>query len=145
MLADMSKRDRTTMWHLLAVHADYRTIRFSGSQLPQLSELLQPFNGLLATEGDDDTLINKPTGLCMTCAASGILTHTAFARKMYAKVNGPEGAMKHHHVCDVTKKKGTYMTFPADQSDVAVSLVGRVPRLPVIDMGLTSATVVNRA
>ena len=83
------------------------------SQLPPLSELLQPFNRLLATEGDDDTLINEPTGLCVTCAASGTLTHTAFARKIYAKVNGPEIATKHHHACDVTRKEKYKYDFPS--------------------------------
>ena len=75
---------------------------------------LQLIDEFLATEGDDGKLINKPTGLCVACAASSTLTHTAYVRSMYAKGIGPVGDKNHHHACDVTRNQSSHMTFLAD-------------------------------
>jgi hypothetical protein len=137
--------DMHMIWHLLGEKQDCQILCGSDSPLLQRSKLLQPIDELLATEGEDDTLIHEPTGLCVTCAASGTLTHTAVVKKMHAKVNGPGITTKHHHACDVSKKQKIHTGFPQDQSDVAISLVGPVPRLIVIKRGLTSATNVKHA
>ena len=75
--------------------------------------MLTPIGELLATEEDGGKLINKPTSLCVACAASDTLTHTALVRNMYAKGIGPVGAKKHHHVCDVTRKSKFSYDFPS--------------------------------
>ena len=74
---------------------------------------LQPIDVFSATEGDDGKLINKTTGLCVACAASGTLTHTAFSRIMYAKGIGPVGVKKHYHARDATRKSKFSYDFPS--------------------------------
>lgn len=97
--------DMHMIWHLLGENQDCQVLCGSDSPLLQQSKLLQPIDELLATEGECDTLIHEPTGLCVTCAASGTFTHTAVVKKMHAKVNGIGTTTKHHHACDVSKKQ----------------------------------------
>ena len=109
---DMKLCDMRNIWHLLGEKQDYEVHCGSDQLLFHESKLLQPIDELLATEGDRDTLIHEPTGLCVTCAASGTLTHTAVLRKMHAKVNGPRPTTKPHHACDVSKKQNFSYGFP---------------------------------
>ena len=136
--------DMHMIWHLLGEKQDYQVHCGSDPPLFQESKPLQPIDELLATEGERHTLIHEPTGLCVTCAASGTLTHTAVVRKMHAKVNGPRPTTKPHHACDVSKKQKFSYGFPIGPIQCGNRSCGACSKI-VSNTKETSATNVKHA